>query len=386
MASKKINRILNVTRGNPTNVPQATPLGSPGYDNARDDIEKVKKLREGSVVRTPTENYDIANKAYIDAQIASIDFWQRVGTALSPKTAEDDIETTGDIEGTNLTALTKFNISGFEITDGLIQNTLGSAEIKDSVGRKFIIGVQGMTLNTALTINQATFQGVDLYVMAGTNRTTMEIEARSGQTADLLAFTSNGGTQGDLVTVDINGNITTTGTAALGTTTITGIINVMDGDDNVIVGHSNTVDAEVCSVFGSGNIVDDEENIVLGVNCEVDSSGALAVGYQCDCFGDSTTAVGHQCIANGADASAFGYKVNNTTAGTLEIGASNAGKMSMDAAGNIIVAGNITTTGVIQGGDYKSGDGTQGITQSENGVTDFDIVIKDGLITSFTKN
>ena len=35
---------------------------------------------------------------------------------------------------------------------------------------------------------------------------------------------------------------------------------------------------------------------------------------------------------------------------------------------------------------YNSSDGTAGITQSETGVTDFDIVIKDGLITSFTKN
>ncbi|MHA1853872.1 MAG: hypothetical protein ACTSUF_10270 [Candidatus Heimdallarchaeaceae archaeon] len=40
----------------------------------------------------------------------------------------------------------------------------------------------------------------------------------------------------------------------------------------------------------------------------------------------------------------------------------------------------------VQAADYYSGDGTQGITQSETGVTDFDIVIKDGLIVSFTKN
>ena len=46
----------------------------------------------------------------------------------------------------------------------------------------------------------------------------------------------------------------------------------------------------------------------------------------------------------------------------------------------------ISTTGTIKGGNYESGDGSAGITQSETGVTDFDIVIKDGLITSFTKN
>ncbi len=52
----------------------------------------------------------------------------------------------------------------------------------------------------------------------------------------------------------------------------------------------------------------------------------------------------------------------------------------------ILGDGSIMATGSIKGLDYYSGDGTQGITQSETGVTDFDIVIKDGLITSFTKN
>lgn len=35
---------------------------------------------------------------------------------------------------------------------------------------------------------------------------------------------------------------------------------------------------------------------------------------------------------------------------------------------------------------YYASDGSIGITQSETGVTDFDIVIENGLITSFTKN
>ena len=35
---------------------------------------------------------------------------------------------------------------------------------------------------------------------------------------------------------------------------------------------------------------------------------------------------------------------------------------------------------------YKADSGNAGITQSESDVTDFDIVIEDGLITSFTKN
>jgi len=55
------------------------------------------------------------------------------------------------------------------------------------------------------------------------------------------------------------------------------------------------------------------------------------------------------------------------------------GKMATDVA-----RWDIAT--VIKPAGYQSSDGSAGITQSENGVTDFDIVIKDGLITSFTVN
>ena len=47
-------------------MPSSTPLGSPGYDNPRDDIEKVKKLREGSVEKIPVLDNDISNKKYVD--------------------------------------------------------------------------------------------------------------------------------------------------------------------------------------------------------------------------------------------------------------------------------------------------------------------------------
>jgi hypothetical protein len=53
-------------------------------------------------------------------------------------------------------------------------------------------------------------------------------------------------------------------------------------------------------------------------------------------------------------------------------------------AKNFDVKGNISLEA--GSGSYYSSDGSQGITQSETSVTDFDIVIKDGIITSFTKN
>ena len=58
----------------------------------------------------------------------------------------------------------------------------------------------------------------------------------------------------------------------------------------------------------------------------------------------------------------------------------------MNIKADEVGSGKLKVDGSLQAIDYYSGDGTQGITQSETGVTNFDIVIKDGLITSFTKN
>ena len=85
-------QIINSTKPKIIKVPDGqTAKGSAGYDNPRDDIEKVKKMREGSVEKVPVFDNDIVNKAYADSK----DFWQRVGSVLSPKTAGDDITTTG---------------------------------------------------------------------------------------------------------------------------------------------------------------------------------------------------------------------------------------------------------------------------------------------------
>jgi len=90
------------------------------------------------------------------------------------------------------------------------------------------------------------------------------------------------------------------------------------------------------------------------------------------------------------------YKYNSATSSNLVLWLSNDGAGTQDSlvsfdyingVGSVnFIDNDVKTTGTIQGGNYKSGDGSAGITQSETGVTDFDIVIKDGLITSFTKN
>ena len=54
--------------------------------------------------------------------------------------------------------------------------------------------------------------------------------------------------------------------------------------------------------------------------------------------------------------------------------------------GELEVGGDAWVDGTLTAANYKSGDGSAGITQTETAVDTFDITIKDGLITSFTKN
>ena len=66
-------QVINSTKPKARNKPKAykTPLGEIGYDNPREDIERIKFLREGSVEKVPVNNNDIANKLYVDNAIAS---------------------------------------------------------------------------------------------------------------------------------------------------------------------------------------------------------------------------------------------------------------------------------------------------------------------------
>ena len=96
MVSKRVSRILNTTKSKSIKMPQSTPLGSPGYDNPRDDIEKVKKLREGSVIKVPTEDIDIVNKLALDTEILTTWLKSLGQTGLTgDKTGSFNLTTTG---------------------------------------------------------------------------------------------------------------------------------------------------------------------------------------------------------------------------------------------------------------------------------------------------
>ncbi len=71
--NKRARAFLNSTKPVVFKTPKgATKLGSAGYDNARDDIEKTKSLREGTITKTPVNSLDIVNKLYLDDNYYSI--------------------------------------------------------------------------------------------------------------------------------------------------------------------------------------------------------------------------------------------------------------------------------------------------------------------------
>ena len=100
MASNKARAVINSTKPKPfLSASNETALGSAGYDNARDDIEAVKKMREGSCEKVPIFNNDIVNKSYCDGNVPT-DYWitDTDQTLLTgDKSGSFDLTTTGTL-------------------------------------------------------------------------------------------------------------------------------------------------------------------------------------------------------------------------------------------------------------------------------------------------
>ena len=60
-------QIINSIKQKRTGHTLPTPLGEVGYDNPRDDLEKIKNLREGTIFKVPANAKDIVNKEYCDS-------------------------------------------------------------------------------------------------------------------------------------------------------------------------------------------------------------------------------------------------------------------------------------------------------------------------------
>ena len=225
-----------------------------------------------------------------------------------------------------------------------------------------------------------------------TANTTLFSQASAGPAAELLGagasysgnilnIKSNRTSSSDFNFIKVTGDddgtpfypflITGTGNIGIGTT---GPTEKLDVAGNIIFPYQNILESKTAE-GAVVNLLD----VTYGNRVGRTNVGRLF--SDSDLLGFEIGQHGYASIyANAGDpAKMMGFYVNS------------AERIRIDASGNVGIGTTapvykLEVNGTAQADDYYSGDGTQGITQSETGVTNFDIVIKDGLITSFTKN
>ena len=129
--SKEARKVINSTKNKVIRgvSNSNTPLGEIGYDNVRDDIERVKKMREGLVEKVPTFEKDIVNKEYVDSiaskQVVELFF---TANASDIATYDDlDIDISPDAEDT----ITQTITAGSTTLINAFASKLGEEEINN---------------------------------------------------------------------------------------------------------------------------------------------------------------------------------------------------------------------------------------------------------------
>ena len=311
MVSKQAKQIINSIKPNLTRAPPGpTEKGSAGYDNIRDDIEKTKSLREGTVEKVPVNNSDITNKKYVDDSIDT-DITTHINTAQAHSDYlrnDANDTTTGTLTAAGFTTAGTYNGLGITTAGSIVTFTpaTGDALLWDT------------SLPVGFTIYSPAI-GTDLSV-----------------TADCI----------------IDQNLQTTASPTF--------VEVFCG------GFTHTGDANTRFIFGTdfyyleaGGLEMARFNAVGKNPSSIFNNDGIDLNFHVKTNNDANTL----WIDGGTD--------------KVGIGTATPGK-KLDVLGDISLEAGT--------GSYYSSDASQGITQSETGVTDFDIVIKDGIITSFTKN
>ncbi len=162
------------------------------------------------------------------------------------------------------------------------------------------------------------------------------------------------------------------GNAATGISSLAaGSNNTASGIDSSAVGSGNSASANFSSAFGCNNYAIASCSTALGLRnqaCGVNStavgsvivaSGAcsVAVGNDNCASGGRSSVFGSQNTASGYRSSAFGSSIINSTANSVEIGASNTEKLQISSAGvNFVTAGagGFCVNGVAMGGDVNN--------------------------------
>jgi len=161
---------------------------------------------------------------------------------------------------------------------------------------------------------------------------------------------------GDYSTAVGYGNIITTMGAAMGHSnsayacdaSSVGVANYSCGTGSAAFGQTNTARGMCASAFGA-------QNQAFG---DFSSSSGFNNAAVCNC----STAIGYSNNACATGALAFGSNITNNTACSVAIGSTNAGAMTIDSTGNVVVAGTTTSTKFITvagtSGQFVKGDGS----------------------------
>lgn len=110
------------------------------------------------------------------------------------------------------------------------------------------------------------------------------------------------------------------------------------GDKGSAFGYSNSVSSESGSAFGYANTASGSSaDSAFGYSNTASGGGSIAVGVSAVASGNNSTSFGNNTTASGDFSVALGRSVNNSTASTLEMGATDAGKLVMNSTGRVSV-------------------------------------------------
>lgn len=355
--------------GSHTGRARASTKGQAGYDNPRENIDpniKTKTIsqQQGTIEHTPTNAKDIVNKEYVDSVASSL--WTRTGTELNPKTAGDDVLTTG--QGTFQRLVTD-NATGKSI-DLSRTTTAGSGNMGINIQETKQETVSGLS----------TTYGVQNIINDERNITgAFDISAclnfnyvREGTYAESLP-----------ITYGIQGSVEDKGTynlAGSNSAWVTGNVTTMNYHPTIDIGAANTLTATVigsqmtisniASTLTSGSLV---QNSYLYYAKGTGSTVGTHTLY--DYYSDVTGADAHYCFYNfgtgsnllgkdnvktyfgtGLDASIV-YNGTNMLINPKEVGAG-----FLNVEGDIVADNNISGANIFSKGDisgaYIYGDGS----------------------------
>jgi len=387
---------------------------------------------KGRVRTTPTQDLDIPNKKYVDDQIAGIDDHNELGN-LNWADAGHTIDTGIDMNGNSITEINKLRSNvdndmyidlsyqadeivmhpGQEAADRIIifkstTNTDASPVIKPSTDNSGTLGettdrwkmlyANDINLDNPSDVYNLSHDSFADYSANEHIDWTNASDSINISSADIIVntgeikATTDDGCEGILGENDDSGEYGLHG-VGVGSGNVACYLEHTDGTQFALKTQQGKVDFQGITTIGNYEFSVDSSTLVankasytdkVGIGKStpaeklhiLDGSANIVIGSP---YGGSWAGIAFASSFSGNNYSLLGDSsdtmLNAPSGGTIYLRVNNGTKGQVDTSG-------IRCTNT----NFISSDGTAGLTQSENGVTNFDIVIKNGLITSFTKN